>query len=115
MRIIIAVLLSVSAAHAQVVSLGMGMGAETCGKFSEEYKARGEDAEFDYFNWAQGFMSGMNVMSVTEKKDFRNLAAKSIPEQRASIRDYCNTRPLAYFKDAVVALYGSLPIIGSKE
>ena len=115
MRTIAAMLLLVSASHAQTVSLGMGMGAETCGKFSEEYKSRADDAEFDYFNWAQGFMSGMNVMSVTANKGFRNLAAKSIPEQRASIRDYCNTKPLAYFKDAVMALYASLPLIGTKE
>jgi hypothetical protein len=86
----------------------MGIGVATCGEFAQDYRRNPSQAEIDYFNWAQGYMSGANV-----RGDFNlehNLSAWFLDQQREFLRRYCNEHPLANYYSAVIELYGSLPL-----
>jgi hypothetical protein len=39
----------------------MGPGSVTCGQYAEEYRRDPTFADFGFFSWAQGFMSGFNL------------------------------------------------------
>jgi hypothetical protein len=87
-----------------------GAGTETCGQFAAHYKLD-PDLEATYFFWAQGFMTGMNVVLTGAGKPVRNLRAKSIEAQQRHIRSYCDQHPLSDYGHAVVDLFFSLPAL----
>jgi hypothetical protein len=108
--IVMVLLLTTSVANAQTITgLIRGFGLTTCGQFAQHYQ-QSTDVETYFFSWAQGYMSAMNVATSTETHRFHNLSARSVDEEEASIRLYCNSHPLANYLDAVLALYDSLPI-----
>jgi hypothetical protein len=86
---------------------GMGAGMSTCGAFGQLY-ARSTTIEEVYFQWAQGFMTGMNVGKVVNTGTIRDLNSEPTPDQMAAIRQYCNDHPLASYEDAVVDLFSHL-------
>ena len=71
----------------------MGVGAHTCGQFATEYAKNPVKFEFTYFDWAQGFMSGLNAASDAYSGTYRNLASFTIDEQMARLRAYVITHP----------------------
>jgi hypothetical protein len=49
-----------------------GIGASSCGEFSEMYRSDPNQAEFMFFSWAQGFMSGLNTGTFNTDKGTAN-------------------------------------------
>lgn len=85
-----------------------GIGADTCADFSHDYAQSSNGAEARYYNWAQGFMSGANMITGIAGDGYRDLDG-DIDAQKLSIREYCDAHPSNEFARAVVALYQSLP------
>lgn len=87
-----------------------GAGTSTCAVFAKQYAQKPDLAEDQFFDWAQGYLSGLNMRGKMDKSpDFQNLHG-DIESQKQYIRDYCNGHPLALYMDAVDALYLSLPM-----
>jgi hypothetical protein len=45
----------------------MGLGSASCGKFAEIFRLGPSRAEEEFFDWAQGFMSGLNMALLMNK------------------------------------------------
>jgi hypothetical protein len=58
--------------------------------FGSDYRKNPSEMENFYMTWAQGFMSGMNVISLPQ---YRDLAAMSLDEQKSALRTYCDQHP----------------------
>jgi len=89
---------------------GMGSGMNTCGGFAQMY-AQNTVVEEIYFQWAQGYMTGLNVGKVVNTGVIRDLNSEPTNDQMATIRQYCNTHPLATYSDAVVDLFSHLKAV----
>jgi hypothetical protein len=92
-----------------------GFGSVTCAHFAEDYRKNPDTAELLYYSWAQGYMSGQNVVLAEAKKSARNLGAFSTKSQKAMLRTYCDGHPLGFFWLAVVALFESLPQVQTDQ
>lgn len=86
----------------------MGIGTNSCAQFAQDLKAD-TSLEFTYFSWAQGYMSGMNVTLGSANASTKNLNARDVTDQMASIRAYCDSHPLQIYGRAAQDLYNSLP------
>ena|SRR5579863_2022836 len=88
-----------------------------CGEFAKLYAENPSITENVYFGWAEGFMSGLNVMATVYKAPYRIISTgdASMQAYRASIRAYCNTHPLAQYAEAVSTLWLSLPPNSTKS
>jgi len=62
-----------------------------------------------YFEWAQGYMAGMNAMFGPEKTLPKDLTATKFSVQKRVIRDFCKSPPLDLYEAAVPAVYVLLP------
>jgi hypothetical protein len=85
-----------------------GVGTATCGKFAEMYRTSPDSSEMYYLSWAQGLMSGINI--VAQKGMKRDLMSMDFEEQKRFIREYCDSHPLATYASAVAELFGKLKI-----
>lgn len=88
----------------------MGAGTTSCAHFAKRYASDGATAEIIFFSWAQGYISGINMMSATTNKTFKNMADDT-KSQMAKIRRYCNEHPLADYSDAVLDVVQSMPLL----
>src|SRR6516164_8038693 len=70
-----------------------GPGAQTCGEFAFDYRVN-RNTENTYFDWAEGFISGMNWIDAMTDHTAKNIMALSIADQKQVIRNYCNDHPL---------------------
>lgn len=86
-----------------------GIGIQSCGYFASQYKNAPELIENSFFYWAQGMMTGMNLASRANGGIAKDLSAKSVGDQTAFIRSYCDEHPLAQYWKAVADLYFSFP------
>jgi hypothetical protein len=110
MRIVLAVffsLLTVCPAVSEDVT-EMGLGTTTCGRFANLYKEKPQEWEEYFFIWAQGYMTGFNAGQMLMGQPTSNLKGKTVPEQKAFIRQFCDTHPLGDYYEAVFALLLSL-------
>ena len=104
----LAIAMTASVCHADMVM--MGIGTFTCGQFGNQYAQDPDATENAYFAWAQGFMSSMNMTMVTgPAKSYHDLETP-VTSQKSQLRAYCNAHPLAGYAEAVLDLFGSLPI-----
>ncbi len=92
-----------------------GAGTITCTEYINAYGANPKTAESQFYNWAQGYMSGFNIgiISMLDAKGpyaFRDLTSNPERNQQR-IRNYCVTNPTAYYFHAVLDLFDSLPLI----
>jgi hypothetical protein len=112
LALIIFVALSATQTRADdsITQVAMGSGMETCGKFAQRY-AQNTVVEEIYFQWAQGFMTGMNVGKVVNTGVVRDLNSEPTIDQMAAIRQFCNDHPLASYQDAVVDLLSHLKAV----
>jgi hypothetical protein len=85
-----------------------GAGTFTCAKYGELYRKSPDAAEAVYYNWAQGFMSGINGVKLAANGESKDLGSISQDEQKWSIRNYCNNHPLEDYMGAVMQVYNSL-------
>jgi hypothetical protein len=73
MRLLFATMLLLMFAGAAPAFELMGFGAGTCDAFLKAYR---DDSSFEgrYYNWAQGFMSGVNIVAASGG-DMKDLSA----------------------------------------
>jgi len=83
----------------------MGLGASSCAEFSQAYRDDPTTAMRLYFDWAQGFMSGVNVLHAANRRPTHNLNGRPVSEQQDILRGLCDQKPQALFVDAVQELY----------
>lgn len=95
-----------AAAQVPVVA---GPGITTCAEFAEYYRRNSVTAEIQYFAWAQGFMSAINVPKRLRNEPTRNLMGIPTATQKQRLRAFCDQRPLSEFGQAVMSLYDSFP------
>ena len=88
---------------------GMGAGTLTCAKFAQIFAGSPDSAEFEFYSWAQGFMSGWNIANVRAGQPMHDLNATSQTSQETYLRQYCDQHPLRGYVEGVMALFGSLP------
>jgi hypothetical protein len=105
--IALAMILTATVANAQQQMVLRGFGASSCSEFAQAYREDPTTVEGLYFTWAQGYMSGANVAG----RVLRDLAGRSLENQEAHIRSYCDNHPLSSYAEAVLSLYGTLPTI----
>jgi hypothetical protein len=91
-----------------LLDMDMDMGGRTCGEFAADYQRYPERTEAVYLAWAQGFMSGINSILHRRGPGYK-LEAKSVEEQQAHLRAYCDQHPLRQYLTAVSDLLFSLP------
>ncbi len=103
--IALAMVLTASVANAQEEFDTEGVGVKTCGEFALQYRSSPTDTELFYFNWAQGYMSGLNAMRTSRKV----LNSISFREKLTRVRSYCSNHPFAQYFEAVTDLYNSMP------
>jgi hypothetical protein len=104
-RLAIILLISVLAA-----ARGQAMDYATVGPGGcEEFRStRTAPEAAAYFNWALGFMSGLNTSRLASGWVTKNMASMSIEELEMAIAKYCNDHPLGSFNQAVMDVYFSL-------
>ena len=89
----------------------MGVGATACAGYSEEYRRNPTGADPVFFSWAQGFMSGLNLIRIERKQPLYDLGAMPVPEQIARLRQLCEQKPLVPYAYAVQDLMKTFPEI----
>lgn len=82
-----------------------GAGWVPCGEYAQRYRDNPQGTEDYVHAWAQGYMSGVNAVSLVRK----NLRGMSIEKQKEHIRAFCDQRPLANVVVAVQDLFDRLP------
>jgi hypothetical protein len=100
-----------AAAQQSTVGVIMGAGMTSCAEFAKLFRRNPNATESYYFFWAQGFMSGSNLMLLALKQPMHDLAAWSIHDQEFRIRQYCEQSPLSDYAHAVGDLFKALPEI----
>jgi hypothetical protein len=97
-------------AHAES-AVAAGVGVRTCGQFEQDYRNNPANTEIIYYNWALGFLSGMNAVADVEGGPRRDLAAWSFENKKEFIRSYCDQHPLQFYMQGVLQLGLSLPLM----
>jgi hypothetical protein len=84
-----------------------GFGASTCDAFLKAYR---NDPGFEgkYYNWAQGFMSGVNIVAASGG-DMKDLTAMTSGDQAQFLRNYCGSHASEKYLDGVLELIKVLP------
>jgi hypothetical protein len=83
----------------------MGLGAHSCEVFLQDYNRNPKIWEEAYFNWAQGWISGVNSVKLD---NFRDQLSMNAEQQQQSIRDYCSNHPTRKYLFAVLEVYKKL-------
>ena len=105
--IIPALLLSITAAHAETFVMGPGVG--TCQRYLEDAKRLPDAAHHHYWGWAEGFMSASNWGRVAAGRDSKDLSAvPGLPNSVHRMDSYCSQHPQEAFNSAVSHLYETL-------
>jgi hypothetical protein len=86
----------------------MGLGANSCGKFVELYRLDPAHTEDGFVNWAQGFLSGMNMAALLNSGMSKNLKMP-IENYGRALRRYCDQHPLGEVVNGIMEFYKSLP------
>ena len=104
-----AILLPPTAARAEP-TLKWGLGTRSCARFAQDFKQNPELWDTLYYSWAEGFMTGFNLVRSTIAKQDIDLNPHNRSEQwrRESILEYCATHPLSPYSEAVVNLINEL-------
>ena len=106
---LVVILLPISIYSAEPM-LKWGLGTRSCAKFTEDFKQNPELWETLYYSWAEGFMSGFNLVrsNISNKDIDLNPYDRSEIWRRETIREYCSTHPLSPYSEAVVNLINEL-------
>jgi hypothetical protein len=83
-----------------------GAGLQLCSKFLESYKIDKASTSTVYFDWAEGYMSGLNVARLNDQAG----AFQSMPieQQQENIRTFCEANPGEKYFKAVIHLYATI-------
>jgi hypothetical protein len=85
-----------------------GAGVRPCVQYFEDYQKH-LGVEDVWLDWAQGFMTGLNVLFHEKGHPTKNLVGISNTDQEASFLIYCEQHPSTRFSDAVGFVFMSLP------
>jgi len=96
------------AAAAGPLPIVLGHGANTCTDYTEG-RLVAKQVENSYFDWAQGFMSAMNVMQAAAKTPTRNVMHLSDDNMKKALQTYCAGHPADLFVIAVTKTFQALP------
>jgi len=108
--------LAVGAANPQQEQGAMtGVGMTSCAEFAQKYRDDPNFAHTLYFVWAQGFMSGLNLMQLALKGPMHDLNGWPFSQQQLHIRTFCDQRPLSTVAQAVRSVFNALPEIQPKS
>jgi hypothetical protein len=83
----------------------MGVGTATCERFLVQYGKDPRLAETIFFSWAQGFMSGMNQILLTQGSRTKDMQSLTLDDQKAWIVTYCRQKPTALYLSAVTNMW----------
>jgi hypothetical protein len=109
MRVLLAVCFAIApdgvacAQHADT----RGQGAIHCEAFGV-LRERSTDLEDKFFDWAEGYASGINA---ARPRGYFDLNAKEPDEMKLYLRRYCDTHPKALYSAGVWDFVHSLPLI----
>jgi hypothetical protein len=107
--LLIVVTVAVRSAQADAIAV-KGVGTNTCAEFGEFYKQSPGYWEIHFFTWAQGFMSGMNLMLAQKGQPATDLEKTSLESQQMQIRTYCDKHPLVSYMKAVIAVWADMRV-----
>jgi hypothetical protein len=109
--LVAASLLGVTTAYSEPFS-SMGIGMLTCAGFLEQYRSN-PAIEDQLFDWAQGYMSGLNDALQDTIGKYRDL--KSIPtaQQKQILRAFCANNAAAGYREGINFLLNRLTIVPS--
>jgi hypothetical protein len=82
-----------------------GVGANSCTQYVQDVRSRVGDARHFYFSWAQGFMSGMNGMLITQGIRHTDLWRRPMENQIAALDRFCDVSPSALYMEGVIMLF----------
>jgi len=85
----------------------VGFGASRCDEFRDKCMRFGNEIENAYFDWAQGFISGVNEV-ISKKGNIIDVEIQSLEWQKAYIRNYCESKPNELYAHAVRSLIDRL-------
>ena len=90
-----------------------GAGTSTCTEFVADFKLDPNTFENVYYQWALGFMSGLNTARATQVRPIVDLNAKDRgPQwQMRYLKQFCDRNPLNRYAEAVGDLYRMLPLV----
>jgi hypothetical protein len=94
--------------------LATGLGMTDCDQFTKSIQSS-PSMEDTYFEWAQGYMAGMNAMFGPARTQPRDLTAMAFSAQKAIIREFCKSNPHDWFEGAIPAVYVLLPPIKKQQ
>jgi hypothetical protein len=94
--------------------LATGLGMTSCDQFTKSIQSS-PTMEDTYFEWAQGYMTGMNSMLGFTKAPPKDLTAMTFSTQKNVIRDFCKSHPRMEYEAAVPAVYVLLPAIKMQQ
>ena len=106
----IAVVMLADAAGPQTQGFVAGPGTETCAQFGDA-DTNDTSSEFEYFFWAQGWLTGLNSAEATKcwvNRTEWDLRSAPTDEQMLSIRQFCDEHPQAPYTEAVVYMRNKL-------
>ena len=101
--------LSVTAAALSDASVIDGFETYSCGQFAKIYRQNSQVTEKIFFQWAAGFMSGLNAYLLLSgspmREDRTDLRKWPEDKQQQTIRAYCYSHPLKSYYEAVEQVY----------
>jgi hypothetical protein len=103
----------VPAQQARPQADAIGIGTTTCSTFRAHSGADLNPTQNFYFAWAQGFMTGRNMVLSDPKvqsSDYpRNLNAQNVVDQMYLLYSHCVISPSRTYASIVLDLYKTLP------
>jgi hypothetical protein len=95
------------------VKENMGIGVLSCAEFVKQYRAN-PDIESDFFEWAQGFMSGINDALASTAHVIRVLNSISVDRQKQILRAFCASHPTLPYRDGISDLLNEMTLARPK-
>jgi hypothetical protein len=85
----------------------VGLGTNTCGTFASQYRDNAMDADYQFGQWAAGYLTGANLVLQASGRPRKELP--SFAKIRGLMRAYCNDHPLSGYEAGVIELLRGLP------
>jgi hypothetical protein len=85
----------------------VGLGTNTCGVFAAQYRDNAMDADYQFGQWAAGYLTGTNLALQAAGRPRKELP--SFAKIRGLMRAYCNDHPLSGYEAGVIELLRGLP------
>ena len=89
-------------------ALAVGHGTNSCTDFNEG-RVIALQVENSYYDWAQGYMSGLNAMLTAQKSTTHGLGRISDEKQKKALETYCTAHPGDSFLVAVTKVFYNTP------